>query len=356
MALIFNVQRLVRRMLVPGIARLGTAEAVACLQDLVAPALGLRGEGEFERIRTGANTPVIRWTTASEGVLYARVWPWKRQNSPVRQHREAVALFDRAGLRTPEVLFADDSNATVLQWGVEVLVEREAEGLPLKHAGEAREAGFERLLEDLARLHAIEGAAWHKPWQRKQGFADPMELWGERLSRFAERITPESSGLNAMEIETGLKLMREGLTRVSGERPVAVHGDVSQIHAYVNSDGTLVWIDLETVRFSRPEEDLAAVARMLKHHHFPAFIETYEAAAGRSVDREALRTFLLLLHWERLNSRVQQQRRRESKRKDASEDENRKRPAKLQKDQRISEEAIRSLIGGNPFLESASGG
>lgn len=335
--------------------RMGTPDAVACLERHVAPALGLTGEGRFERIRTGANTPVLRWTTAREGVLYARVWPWKRQNSPVRQHREAADLLARAGLRMPEVLFADDSTATVTRWGVEILVEREAEGPSLKHAGEARAEGLLRLLEDLGRLHSIEGARWHKPWHRKQGYDDAMTWWRDRLERFCERITPETSGLSREEIETGLAMMREGLAVAARGAPVAVYGDVSQNHAFLHPDGGLTWIDLETVHFSRPEEDLAAVGRMLKGRFGTGFIEIYERAAGREVDREALRTFSLLLHWERLNSRVQQSRRRRERRKPGEEHVGRKPLSKLWKDQRVSEEAIRRLMRENPFLESAPG-
>lgn len=355
MNLKLSAQRLVRRMLVPGISRLGSAEVFACLQDHVAPALGLPPAGEFERVPTGANTTVIRWTTRREGVLYARIWRWKRQNCPVHQHLEAVSLFDRAGLRTPEVLFADESTATLLQWGVEILVEREAEGPSLKHAGEAQQEGFRRLARDLSRLHSIEGSVWHKPWQRKQGFSDPMRLWSERLERFSERITPETSGLRETEIGAGLKLTKEGLARVAGLKPVAIHGDVSQSHVHLDAEGRLVWIDMETVRFSRPEEDLAAVARTLKERYFPSFFKHYAEFAGRPVDIEALRTFSLLLHWERLNSRVQQRRRLHSKIADTREDQGKKRHSKLHKDQRNSEDAIRVLIGENPFLSLTGG-
>lgn len=346
---------LLKRILARRIARLDTRKAVACLENHVASALGLSGSGEFERMQAGANTTVFRWRTECEGVLYARLWRWKRQDGPVRQHQEAVSLLGRAGLRTPELLFADDSTATIARWGVEILVERAAEGPSLKQAGERKEEGILRLLEDLARLHTIEGEQWHKPWHRKQGFENAMTYWEDRLERFRERITPETSGLEPSEIEAGLRLTREGLAAAARHKPVAVYGDVSLAHAYLHSDGGLTWIDLETVHFSRPEEDLAAVARMLKGFAGAEFIEKYEAAGARKVDREALRTFSLLLHWERLNSRVQQLRRRHGKKAEGKDHKGRKVIHKLQNDQRVSERAICRLIHENPFLVTSSG-
>lgn len=333
--------RLIRRAVAPGVNRIATPQAVAYLQDVVAPRLGIPPMGDFRRVRAGANTAVVRWRTASGDVVYARIWPWKRQHHPVRQHREAAALLLAAGLHTPEILFSDDSTSLIAQWGVEVLVEREAAGGPLHHLADERPEVFVSLARDLARLHTREGPAWNKPWLPRGGAESPSNFWNERLARFRERITPKSTSLTADEIAASLDLLRRGLEVAARRPPRLVHGDVSPSHVFVDEAGRLMWIDLETVHYGAAEEDLAAVFRWLPPRLFPAFLDTYAAATGRPVDPAALRTFRLFLHWERLNSRVQQARRRSLR-----ADEGRKNVDKLVRDRRASEEAIRRLLAG----------
>lgn len=334
-----RLRHLVRRAFTPGVKRIATADAVAYLQDIVAPRLGIPPAGEFTRIRAGANTAVIRWTTVPGDVLYARVWPWKRRHSPVRQHRNAAALLNAAGLRTPELLFEEDSTPTVTQWGVEAIVEREAPGHPLPRLADERGPAFTGLVRDLVRLHAAEGAAWNRPWLHRQGLASPSSLWEERLSRFRERITPRTSSLTAMEISRSLELLRRGLGVAASRRPVLVHGDVSRNHIFIDQNDDFTWIDLETVHYGAAEEDLASVSHWLHGRLLVKFLRAYAEAAGRPIDLAALQTFCMLMHWERLNSRVQQTRRRGPR-----QDEGRKNLDKLARDRLSSEAAIRGLL------------
>jgi hypothetical protein len=69
------------------------------------------------------------------------------------------------------------------------------------------------------------------------------------------------------------------------------------------------------------------------------------------VDRAALRTFSLVLQWERLNSRIQQGRRRRDKDPGVA-NVGGKRLSKLDRDRQVSEVAIRRHLRENVFLRS----
>lgn len=270
------------------------------------------------------------------GLLYARIWPWKRKKNPVRQHQCAAELLEGAGLRTPGILYADDSVSTVSQWGVEVLVEREASGTPLSEIRDTSNP-LRLLARDLANLHRVAGQQWHQPWLPSGGSSGPSEWWEDRMSRFRERITPERSDLTTDEVSSALALLRSGLEDAAASEPRLVHGDVSPNHLFLDGE-RLTWIDLETVHFGAAEEDLALLSRWLKPESLESFLEDYARHRETRIDPERLRTFQLLMHFERLNSRVQQIRRRREKSKRGAKD------AKLEADRRDAEQAIRSWL------------
>jgi aminoglycoside phosphotransferase (APT) family kinase protein len=322
------------------VRRIGEDDAAAYLRAAAVPALGLNGAGSFARVASGANTAVIRWDAGEAGVFFARLWPWRQKTRPVVQHRTAAAMLREAGLATPDILFEDDTLATARRWGVEAVVERSAPGRPLSgipHEEETDWAGT--LADELARVHARPGATWGRPWL-PGGARRPLPYWEGRIGKFRRRITPETSGLEAGEIEKALGELGSGLRSQAGRPPMLIHGDVSPAHLFADGAGGLVWIDFETVEYGAPEWDLATVGMWVRDRQFEIFMERYERAAGRRVDAETLRVFTLLMQWERLNSRVQRRR----KLLERGEAEVRL-LERVEYDRRSAEQAIRVLSG-----------
>jgi hypothetical protein len=322
------------------VRRIGDEDAAAYLRSVAAPTLGITADGVIERTATGANTAVMRWETGEKGTLYARLWPWRQKTRPVLQHRTAAAMLGEAGLATPEIVFGDDTLETARRWGFEAVIERAAPGRPLSAIpAEEGEDGVGQVAGDLARLHARRGKAWGRPWL-PGGARRPGAYWRERIGKFRQRITEETCGLTSEEIRQALGQLQAGLEPQATRTPVLVHGDVSPGHLYPDGSGGLVWIDYETVEFGAAEQDLATVGLWVRGRRYEVFLETYEQACGHAVDRAALRVFAMLMHWERLNSRVQRRRkmlRRVGAKAGAIE--------RVEHERRAAEQAIRMLAG-----------
>lgn len=345
-----HLRRLFRRALSPGVRRVGTAEASAYLREVAAARLSIGAAAPQTRMRAGANTAVIRWDTAERGTLYARIWPGDRKDRPVLQHVKAAEELGAAGLRTPEILFSDDTAATLRRWGLEAVVERAAAGRPMNDLEGYRADALAQLARELARMHGRRSELWGRPWIPGRGARDPREHWAARVTRFRERVPAASTSLSAEEYEASLGRLEKELRGAEPGRASLIHGDVSQGHVFVGEQPGLVWIDFGTVQYGAAEQDLAPVTRWLAPFALQKFLEAYEEARGEAVDWGRVRTFALLMHWERLNSRVQQRRRRAHRATPGGGRDQgpaRKHPAKLEQDLRAAEAAIRDLMAAD---------
>lgn len=289
-------------------------------------------EPVLEKVGTGNNAVVRRWTNSERGTLYVRAWPWNAAKRPAAEHQTAAGLFRAAGLAVPEVLLVDDSFATMRRFRLEVVIETEAPGSPL----ELNRAGTSDLASDLARelatqlarLHAMTGEAWGeawgKPWRPRNELAAPRSYWADRVTKFRRRINADTSALPAETLDRGLAILAEGLTRVPLDRPRLIHGDINSGNLFATDEGEITWIDFGTVQYGLAEQDLAQVRlRMLDAEPFDSFMAHYLSERGkrdrdgidaskgnhiaRKIDTDAIATFEMLELFERLNSRVKKQ-------------------------------------------------
>ncbi len=284
------------------------------LRRRVAPALGFEDEPiELETPESGAIALVRRWKTRLRGDLYVRAWPWDPGRTPAREQATVAWLFVKAGLKTPETLFVDDSLWTMRRWRLEATVETAAHGEPLDAARPDHRAALERLAPELGLLHQQTAPAWGKPWRPENERAQPRAYWAERLRKFRLRLTPETCGLGAEQLRQGLDQLERRLEALRLRWPVLLHGDIHGGHLFVSPVGALTWIDFGASQYGLAEQDLADVrAKLIGPAAFEGFLERYQAVARREppIDPEAITTFGLLRLWEGLNSRVTRRRHR----------------------------------------------
>lgn len=285
---------------------------------------------KLEKVGSGNNAVVRRWTNSERGTLFVRAWRWNAASRRSAEHQTAAGLFRAAGLAVPEVLLVDDSFATMRRWRLEVVIETEAAGSPLELGGTGDRAARDArtLAGDLARLHAMTGEvwaeAWGKPWRPRNELAAPRSYWADRIKKFRRRINADTSALGARTLDHGLTMLGKGLGRVALDRPRLIHGDVNSGNLFATTEGEITWIDFGTVQYGLAEQDLAQVRlRMPGAEAFEAFMAHYLSERGkrdrdgidaskgnhiaREIDTDAITTFEMLELFERLNSRVKKQ-------------------------------------------------
>ncbi|MBI3736712.1 aminoglycoside phosphotransferase family protein, partial [Candidatus Sumerlaeota bacterium] len=284
------------------------------LSSAAAPRLGVPPQSaEIEKIQTGAITIVRRWRTTERGTLYVRAWRWDRHERPAHEHITVSRLFKNAGLAVPDILLHEDSLPFIFKWGMEVVIESEAQGQAMNfEAGD--QAGIQlELARQLARLHQVQGGRWGKPWRPINEQSNPRRYWMGRLRKFSERITPGSSGLPPEMISRGLALAREWISRIRFENPVLIHNDINRANLFVSASGQMTWIDFGTAQYGFPEEDIAGVRMLMDDEaRFEEFRRAYSehSKEGRGFDPEILRTMTMMRIWEKINSRLKRRKHR----------------------------------------------
>lgn len=287
--------------------RLRPSELVPYLQSEVSPRLGIRQPGTMEPLVQESTITVVRWTAEPRGTFYARFWGGRQSREPVLRHAGAVREMRAAGLNTPEIVLADRSWATALRWGFECTVETAAPGAALSVSRDSDQIAL--LARDLARLHTRKGNDWGRPWIPGGSTPQPPRSdWERRLESFRGRITPDTSGLARVELARCFDAMRDYIDRQLERRPVLIHGDVFRNHVYVRDDGSLTWIDLETVKYGLPEWDLGNARLWLNAETFELLIHGYEVARGESVDRTQIRMAALYSQVKGLYKRIRKTR------------------------------------------------
>jgi aminoglycoside phosphotransferase (APT) family kinase protein len=261
------------------------------LATALAPVLGAPVEiAELRKLTGGASRET--WSFAANGEpLILRRDPPARPGHPGAMHREADVMraCTRAGLRAPEVLLDDDG--TLL--GTTGLVMRHVDGETIARRilrddeyAVARTVLVHELAEFLAGLHAIDPA--EVPGTESP---DPMAIW-DKYQRLDQR--------SAVFDRTHEWLL---LHRPPHSADALIHGDLRMGNIIVQPDGLAAVIDWELIHRGDPHEDLAWLC--LKAWRFAQPLEVgglgtidelvaaYEAAGGRTIDRETLRWWLV---------------------------------------------------------------
>ena len=271
------------------------------------------GQGRPEPVPSGRNTVVVRLSDMLRGELFVHAWRCDRALRPAREHVLAAKLLADSGLWAPEVIFLDDSWATLRRWRLECVIERAARGHPLSEGltaadGMLEGAALRAVARAVARLHATTGPAWGKPWRSGDAAKDPILYWRGRLEKMRVRVPTGTHLLEPPQIETALKDLERRLERMEPGSPALCHGDLSTAHLFFDAEEQRVtWIDFGSLHYGHPARDLAAVAQWPgAERWFEAFLGAYGEGGGR-VDapmRGAIDLFARLWHWERLSSRI----------------------------------------------------
>lgn len=281
------------------------------LDEHVRPGLGLKDETvQIEPLPAGEGEIARRWRTRTKGILRVRAWPWDADRRLVQEHQHVKGLFDKLGLKTPELLLSDDSFATLRKWRLEALVEREPDGEPLdpkqlKHAGL-----IETLAQELAKLHGQTSVTWGKPWRPKNPIERPREFWKARLRKFKTRVNPETSRIGPAIIDRGIEQLTRRAEAIELGFPTLIHGNLHRQAVYAATGGGLIWTGFTTVQYGMPEYDLALLrSGIMSAETFSAFAKHYMNALrlDREIDKEAITTFSIFLLWERLNANIKTQ-------------------------------------------------
>ncbi|MDK2972653.1 MAG: hypothetical protein PWP23_2408 [Candidatus Sumerlaeota bacterium] len=288
---------------------------------------------ELERIAVGRQSLVFRWRHERHGPLIVRAWPYSVPARRARDHVEAGVLLGRAGLTVPQVLLWDDSFASRRRYRGEFVIEREAPGAYPDPGKPVDAQLLERLARQIARLHAVDGAAWGKPWRGRRS-PDPAREWTRRLAALGQRAARYGLGtFEPAEVRSVLGTIGQTIARSHFGRPRLVHGDMNPGNFLCAPDGTITWIDFQTVRFGHPAEDFAGLRRWLTPH---AQYETFLRAYGTAADDTLTHALELLLALEKLSMR--------SRRLDKGSE--RTTPGRLDEEREFYETTARKLLHG----------
>jgi hypothetical protein len=311
------------------------------IDEHIRPALDLKDETvQIEPLDAGEGEIARRWRTRTKGILRVRAWPWEPERRLVQEHQHVKGLFDGLGLRTPQVLLADDSFATMRRWRLEALVEREPDGEVFDPRQPEHAKLIEKFAQELAKLHSQSSVQWGKPWRPKNPIEKPREYWTARLRKFKTRINPETCRMGPAVIERGLEQLKKRAERMELGFPALIHANLHRQSVYAGAEGELIWIGFTTVQYGMPEYDLAQVrVGLMGPEQFAQFAQAYRRAAkmDRDINKDAIMTFSIFLLWEQLNANIKTQLGLMNKNPDASAAAKLK---QLQADQRPIEEMI----------------
>ncbi|MBI5155221.1 phosphotransferase, partial [Candidatus Poribacteria bacterium] len=246
--------------------------------------------GTIAEVPAGRNSCVHRWEHAAFGTFYARAWRYNVLERPAYSHTVAARLLNDAGLRVPEVVLMDDSFPTLRRFRLEAVIERAAVGEHFRTAESLPPAALALWARDLARIHATTGPHWGRPWQPFNESADPRRFWDERIDKLTRRILGNPGTLKINQVTRAGRFTRQRIQKFAFDQPRLVHGDVSPGNLFFDGDGSLTWIDLRTVHFGVPMEDLWNVRNWLAPVRlFETFMDHYTEAGGRpaGMQREA---------------------------------------------------------------------
>lgn len=289
------------------------------LRRRAAPRLGLDAAAfQLDPVRLGRITFTRRWHAPGGPAYYVRAWPWDPRLRPARHHETVSGLISGAGVSAPSFVLADDSLAAARRWGIEVSIEEESAGEPFTRGEERAPASPERLARDMAKIHAIRGKRWGRPWVPSDKHADPRAYWTRRLGKFRRDVRPGATGLGEDQIREGLASLERRLAAIRWREPRLVHGDVNPANVLAGPGSELTWIDFDSSRFELPELDLASIRLRFYRDgaQFERFMAAYEAeaAGGGEIDGEAVETFGLLVAWRKVQTRTRLLKRREENR------------------------------------------
>ena len=276
----------------------GTPPASEGLAAALEPVLGTPVEIDGLRRLTGGASRETWSFTANGDALILRRDPPGRPNAPGAMRREADVMraCRRAGLRAPEVLLDDDG--TLL--GTAGLVMRHVDGETIARRilrddayAEARRVLVGDLARFLAGLHALDPA--EVPGLEAR---DPLEDSKARYERGEDR-SPVFDKTRAWLLDR----------RPPPTADAVVHGDLRLGNVIVDEHGLAAAIDWELVQLGDPLQDLAYLCLKAWRFGGPGeaaglgtvdeLLGAYEAASGRTVDRDAFHWWLVerTYHW-----------------------------------------------------------
>ena len=261
------------------------------LATALVPVLGAPVEIAALRKLTGGASRETWSFTANGEPLVLRRDPPQRPGHPGAMQREANVMraCTRAGLRAPEVLLDDDG--TFL--GTTGLVMRHVDGETIARRilrddeyAVARTVLVRQLAEFLAGLHALDPD--DVPGTESP---DPMAIW-DKYQRLDQRSAVFDRTHDWLQAH-----------RPPHTADALIHGDLRMGNIIVRPDGLAAVIDWELVHRGDPHEDLAWLC--LKAWRFgqpfevgglgsiDELVAAYEGAAGRTIDRDTLRWWLV---------------------------------------------------------------
>ncbi len=271
--------------------------------------LGLHSdELALEKFQTGRRTLTLAWDHSEQGPLVVRAWAADEKDCPARHYSTAAGLVSAAEVPVPEVLLTDDSGRTRCNYGIEVVVERRAPGQMMIRRKPVSDKSVVRLIgTQLGRLHSQTGDEWGTPWLDRNPMHSPREFYRNRVRRYGEDI---GDGLRTLSRSTFGEILKTTSKQVEEFRfngPSLSHGDFFAANLIQDGNGSVTWIDFETVHYGLAGIDLVSAQRWLGPlGQFDTFREAYEAERGVTLeDREEERVLsarLSMLH--KLASRV----------------------------------------------------
>jgi aminoglycoside phosphotransferase (APT) family kinase protein len=261
------------------------------LAAALAPVLGAPVDvTELRKLTGGASRETWSFTAGGEELILRRDPP-QRPGHPdaMRNEADVMRACTRAGLRAPEVLLDDDG--TLL--GTTGLVMRRVPGETIARRilrdddyAAARPVLVRQLGEFLAGLHALDPA--EVPGTETP---DPMAIW-DKYQRLDQR--------SAVFDRTHDWLLAH---RPPHTADALIHGDLRMGNVIVDHHGLAAVIDWELIHRGDPHEDLAWLCLKAWRFGLPhevgglgsidELIAAYEAAGGRTIDRETLRWWLV---------------------------------------------------------------
>src|SRR4051812_31600099 len=261
------------------------------LATALAPVLGAPVEVTAPRKLTGgASRETWSFPACGEELILRRAPP-KRPGHPGTMRREADVMraCTRAGLRAPEVLLDDDGT----HLGTPGLVMRRVPGETIARRilrddeyTVARTVLVAQLAEFVAGLHAIDPA--EVPGAESP---DAMAIW-DKYQHLDQRSTVFD--------KTHDWLLAH---RPPHTADALIHGDLRMGNVIVDHDGLAAVIDWELIHRGDPHEDLAWLCLKAWRFGLPhevgglgsldELIAAYEAAGGRTIDRDTLRWWLV---------------------------------------------------------------
>jgi aminoglycoside phosphotransferase (APT) family kinase protein len=261
------------------------------LEALLAPVMGDAAVTELRRLSGGASRETWSFQAGGRELILRRDPPGRPGIAGSMQvEASSMRACGKAGLRVPEVVADDDGGVL----GTAGLVMARVPGETLARRilrddefAEARPRLVGQIGEFLAGLHAI----------------DPAEVPGVRevdaLSQYRQSYDL---------VEDTSPTLEKAYDWLVANRPertatVLVHGDLRLGNVIVDRDGLASVIDWELVHLGDPLEDLAWICVKAWRFGEPLevgglgtldeLVAAYEAAGGRTVDREALHWWLV---------------------------------------------------------------